>query len=74
MEHTVAFVGRLVVDIALVGRMVECRIGVAQVDCHVRVPKHIVGEIVAIMMVPYFELVDFNLCKWVEFLLEKLIV
>ena len=51
VEHVTAFSGRLVVDIVLVSRMVECRIVVVQMDCFVRVPTHGVGRVVVATIV-----------------------
>ena len=65
VEHIVAFVGRLVADTMLLGRMVGCRIAIAQVDCFIQVYTHSVGEIVAAKrvvdrMMSCFEMVDFG--------------
>ena len=62
MGHTVAFVGRLVVGIWLVGRMVERRI----------VDEIIVAIMVVDRMAPYFKRVDFGQYKLVELLLENI--
>ena len=77
VKHIATFDGRLVVCTALFGRMVGCWIIVVQMDCFVGLPTHGVGEIVSTKrvvdrMVPCFEMVDFDQCKWVELLLEKL--
>ena len=61
MEHTAAFVERLVASIGLVGRMVKCRM----------VDKIVVAMMVADKMARCFEKVDFGQYKWVELLLEQ---
>ena len=61
VEHTAAFVGRLVVGIVFVDKMVGCRIA----------GKIIVAMMVADRMELCFEKVDFGQYKWMELLLEQ---
>ena len=65
VKHTTTFYGRLVVGTALVGRMVGCRIVVAQVNYFVEKLTHSASEIVATKrvvdrMAPCFDMVDFG--------------
>ena len=61
MEHTAAFVERLIAGIGLVDKMVGCRI----------VDKIVVAMVVVDRMALCFEKVDFGQYKWVELLLEQ---
>ena len=77
VEHTAAFVGRLVVDTMLVGGMDGCRIVVAQMDCSISVLTHTADEIITTKMVVdrmalCCRMLDFGLCRLVALLLEKL--
>ena len=78
VEHTIAFVERLVVDIVLASGMVGNRMIFYKMGFSAEVltpTTH--GEIVATKMVVdrmvlCFQMVDFGLCNWVELLLDKL--